>query len=82
MDSDDEDENSYLEKVEDGCMSEYQTVDERELDRQLTKLGIGTDDEKLLASLSDAERKSFTAFYEKFVAQESGLGQSVFRKKN
>lgn len=83
VDSDDDDDSvdSYLEKVKDGCTSEYQSAEERELDRQLTLLGIGTDSESLLSSLTDMEKKSFTLFYNKLLEQEAGLGRSVFTKK-
>ncbi|KAL4002325.1 hypothetical protein ACH3XW_2995 [Acanthocheilonema viteae] len=83
MDSDDDDDNvnNYLEKVENACASEYQSAEERELDRQLTLLGVGTDNESLLSSLTDMEKKSFTLFYNKLLEQEAGLGRSVFTKK-
>lgn len=80
LDSDDEEEDGYLEKVEDGCILEYETAEEQELDRQLTLLGIGTDNEKLLSSLTDVERKSFTLLYEKLL-EEEGVGRSVFLSK-
>uniref|UniRef100_A0A915PXI9 HIT-type domain-containing protein n=1 Tax=Setaria digitata TaxID=48799 RepID=A0A915PXI9_9BILA len=81
MDSDDENDDSYLDKIKDGCISEYQSAEERELDRQLTLLGIGTDNESLLSSLTDPEKKSFSLFYDKLLAQEAGLDRSVFAKK-
>lgn len=82
VDSDDDDTlKSYLEKVEDGCASEYQSVDESELDRQLTLLGIGTDNASLFSSLIDVEKKSFTLYYNRLLEQETGLGRSVFTKK-
>ncbi|VDO33487.1 Uncharacterized protein BM_BM4048 [Brugia malayi] len=84
MDSDDDDVDNvdnYLEKVKDRCTSEYQSADERELDRQLTVLGIGTDSESLLSSLSDMEKKSFNLFYNKLLEQDTGLSRSVFTKK-
>uniref|UniRef100_A0A0R3S0Z5 HIT-type domain-containing protein n=1 Tax=Elaeophora elaphi TaxID=1147741 RepID=A0A0R3S0Z5_9BILA len=78
MDSDDDDNvESYLEKVEKECASEYQSAEERELDRQLTVLGIGTDNESLLSSLTDQEKKSFTLFYNKLLEQETGLDQTI-----
>lgn len=80
-DDDDDNADSYLEKVKSVCASEYQSAEERELDRQLTLLGIGTDNESLLSSLTDTEKKSFTLFYNKLLEQESGLGRSVFTKK-
>ncbi|VDM94233.1 unnamed protein product [Onchocerca ochengi] len=82
LDSDDDDvDDNYLEKVKDGCISEYQSAEERELDRQLTLLGIGTDNGSLLSSLTDQEKKTFTLFYDKLLAQEAGLHRSVFAKK-
>ncbi|VDK74077.1 unnamed protein product [Litomosoides sigmodontis] len=82
IDSDDDDSvDNYLEKVEKECASEYQSAEERELDRQLTLLGVGTDNESLLSSLTDVEKKSFTLFYNKLLEQEAGLGRSVFTKK-
>uniref|UniRef100_A0A8R1Y4H1 Large ribosomal subunit protein bL21m n=1 Tax=Onchocerca volvulus TaxID=6282 RepID=A0A8R1Y4H1_ONCVO len=72
LDSDDDDvDDNYLEKVKDGCISEYQSAEERELDRQLTLLGIGTDNGSLLSSLTDQEKKTFTLFYDKLLAQEA-----------
>ncbi|CAG9540562.1 unnamed protein product [Cercopithifilaria johnstoni] len=86
MDSDDDDDNddnvdSYLEKIKNICASEYQSSEERELDRQLTLLGVGTDNDSLLSSLTDIEKKSFTLFYNKLLEQEANLGRSVFTKK-
>ncbi|VDM95462.1 unnamed protein product [Thelazia callipaeda] len=80
LDSDDENED-YLEKVQSECLSEYQSAEERELDRQLTVLGIGVDNDSLLSSLTDEEQKSFTLFYERLLEEELGLGRSVFTKK-
>lgn len=82
MDSDDDDSvENYLHKVEQECASAYQSAEERELDRQLTLLGVGTDNESLLSSLTDVEKKSFTLFYNKLLEQEAGLGRSVFTRK-
>ncbi|KAM3723958.1 Zinc finger HIT domain-containing protein [Dirofilaria immitis] len=71
LDSDDDDgDDSYLDKIKDRCISEYQSAEERELDRQLTLFGIGTDNESLLSSLTDQEKKSFTLFYDNLLAKE------------
>uniref|UniRef100_A0A183CXG9 HIT-type domain-containing protein n=1 Tax=Gongylonema pulchrum TaxID=637853 RepID=A0A183CXG9_9BILA len=65
-----------------GCLAEYQSADERDLDRQLTLLGVGLNDNNLVSALSGDELKSFTALYERLEAEASGLGKSVFKKKS
>ncbi|VDL63042.1 unnamed protein product [Nippostrongylus brasiliensis] len=89
LDSDDEDpginpfggkQERYLEKVVTAAIDDY-LLEEAEIDRKLTGLGVGGDVEQLMGVLSEEERATFAQLAEQIHLDTSGLTESCFRKK-
>ncbi|VDM49965.1 unnamed protein product [Toxocara canis] len=79
LDSDDEDV-EYLDKVNDSTLAEFDCVDETEIERRLTAMGIGTDPEQLYAALTDSEKAAFVRLAEQMQCAEFGFGDSIMQK--
>ncbi|CAJ0953297.1 unnamed protein product, partial [Mesorhabditis belari] len=79
IDSDEEDD-TYMKKVLDGAVQDYDLL-ETDIERQLTAMGVGLDDDALIDSLTEEEKAAFAHFSREIHQEEMGLGNSVFKKR-
>ncbi|PAV88052.1 hypothetical protein WR25_20301 [Diploscapter pachys] len=80
VDSDDEPEEDYLKRVVEGTIERYSENDD-DIERQLIAMGLGSDVQQLLDSLTVEERAAFAQLAEEVHINSTGLNQSAFKPK-